>query len=313
MGRPAIYHLISRTVAGEKLLERKDQEVLRSQMRQMAAFCGIEILTYCILSNHFHLLAKVPAKREHSDEELVRRYAILYGEGRARTLEENLRSSPRRARIREGLLRRMEDVSFFMKELKMRFTIYFNKTHSRFGTLWAERFKSLLVESRGNRNAVLAVAAYIDLNPLRAGLAGDPKDYRFSGYAEAVAGGREARNGLTWIVGRTTWREALREYRVILFSAGMVADRSKEGGFSVEECQEVLENGGKIPFRELLRCRVRYFADGIALGSARFAARVRREAIGSSEHRSGIPKMPAAEETELFFARRQKRSSNLSS
>jgi hypothetical protein len=43
------------------------------------------------------------------------------------------------------------------------------------------------------------MAAYIDLNPVRAGLCEDPKDYRWSGYGEAVAGGREAREAIAWL------------------------------------------------------------------------------------------------------------------
>ena len=64
----------------------------------------------------------------------------------------------------------MGDISIFMKELKQRFTLWFNKSHGRFGTIWAERFKSILVQERGRGFAALTVATYIDLNPLRAGL-----------------------------------------------------------------------------------------------------------------------------------------------
>jgi REP element-mobilizing transposase RayT len=44
-------------------------------------FCGVQILTYCILSNHFHVLVRVPAStasgQEISDEELLRRFRVL--------------------------------------------------------------------------------------------------------------------------------------------------------------------------------------------------------------------------------------------
>ena len=73
-----------------------------------------------------------------------------------------------------------------MKELKQRFSKWYNRQQNRCGTLWAERFKSVLVEDRPG--AVQAVAAYLDLNPVRAGLVKDPKDCRWCGYAEAVAG-----------------------------------------------------------------------------------------------------------------------------
>ena len=73
------------------------------------------------------------------------------------------------------------------------------------------------MEGRGN--ALQTIAAYIDLNPVRAGLVGDPKDYRFCGYAEAVAGGALARDGLQRI-----WADfgadALQAHRRLLFGKG---------------------------------------------------------------------------------------------
>jgi len=78
----------------------------------------------------------------------------------------------------------MYDLSEFMKTLKQRFSFWFNKSHERGGPLWNGRFKSVLVESPAcheqdfAHNAITTMAAYIDLNPVRAGLVDDPKDYR---------------------------------------------------------------------------------------------------------------------------------------
>tara|TARA_B100001123_G_scaffold354875_1_gene407626 strand:- start:165 stop:374 length:210 start_codon:yes stop_codon:yes gene_type:complete len=66
---------------------------------------------------------------------------------------------------------RMGDLSFFIKELKQWFSIWYNRTHKRYGTLWAERFKSVLV--KGVPASLKTIAAYIDLNPVRAGLVED--------------------------------------------------------------------------------------------------------------------------------------------
>jgi putative transposase len=93
--------------------------------------------------------------------------------------------------LREQWFGRMWDVSQFMKVLKQRFSQWFNGRHARRGTLWEERFRSVLVEGRGH--ALRTMAAYIDLNPVRAGICEDPKDYRWCGYGEAVAGGGQAR------------------------------------------------------------------------------------------------------------------------
>ena len=59
--------------------------------------------------------------------------------------------------IRAKPLERMGDVSAFMGELKQRFSRWYNRTHERFGTLWAERFKSVVVEDQpGSLEAVAA-------------------------------------------------------------------------------------------------------------------------------------------------------------
>jgi hypothetical protein len=165
----------------------------------------------------------------------------------------------------------MGDVSQFMKLLKQRFSIWFNKSHRRFGTLWAERFKSNLVEPKPD--ALETTVAYIDLNCVRAGLAHDPKDYRFCGYAEAVAGSAIAQRGLAAVFGTPTqsWPEVHAGYRQLLF--GTAAGAREHGRVvSPEEFQKVIEVGGQLPLATVLRCRVRYFTDGAVLGSQAFVA-----------------------------------------
>ncbi len=163
----------------------------------------MEVLTYSIMSNHFHVLVRVPEKdRAVSDAELLRRFKVLYPKPtRYQTasfvrLESALREGTEEAvAVRAQLLARMHDLSEFMKTLKQRFSIWYNRNHdNRLGTLWMDRFKSVLVEGKGN--PLQTMAAYIDLNPVRAGLVEDPKDYRWCGYAEAVAGNLKAQRGL---------------------------------------------------------------------------------------------------------------------
>ncbi|MFU8849337.1 MAG: transposase, partial [Opitutales bacterium] len=170
-----------------------------------ADFSGVEILTYCVMSNHFHVLVRVPARQSVSDAELLRRFRVLYPKptkyqtAEFARLEKSLKEGDENTLvIREQLLSRMYDLSAFMKTVKQRFSIWYNRNHGdRRGTLWMDRFKSVLVEGKGN--PLQTMAAYIDLNPVRAGLVADPKDYRFCGYAEAVAGQPRARAGLRWI------------------------------------------------------------------------------------------------------------------
>jgi hypothetical protein len=182
---------------------------------------------------------------------------------RADVLEQHLAGrTPEGSYLREQLTERMHDVSEFMKTLKLRFTLFYNRSRGRYGPLWSARFKSVLVE--GDRWALKTVAAYIDLNAVRAGLVQDPKDYRFCGYAEAVGGRRMAREGLHWI------NRDMAGYRQTLYGYGAL---EKEGKVPIsrKEAVRVLEKEkGKLPLAEILRCRVRYFTDGAVLGSAKF-------------------------------------------
>jgi REP element-mobilizing transposase RayT len=180
----AIYHAMSRVVGGQMLLGDREKEVLRKMLWQVADFCGVEVLTYSIMTNHFHVLVRVPEKdRLVSNVELLRRFKVLYPKptkyqtASFLRLETALRDDTEDAvKIREQLLARMHDLSEFMKTLKQRFSIWYDRNHdSRMGTLWMDRFKSVLVEGSGN--PLQTMAAYIDLNPVRAGLADDPKDY----------------------------------------------------------------------------------------------------------------------------------------
>ena len=202
-GVDAVYHCMTRTVNGEMLFKDREKEMLRRMLWQVADFSGVEILTYCVMSNHFHVLVRVRGDQDVDNVELMRRYRLLYPKptkyqtASAKLMASELASGGDEAdAIRRRLLARMGDVSEFMKAVKQRFSVWYNRNHQRYGTLWAERFKSVLVEGRGN--PLQTMAAYIDLNPVRAGLVEDPKDYRFCGYAQAVAGHEVARQGLGW-------------------------------------------------------------------------------------------------------------------
>jgi len=159
-----------------------------------------------------------------TDTELLRRYAVLYPKptqyqtARLEVIKAQLKTNgPEAEAWRKQQLALMGDVSHFMKLLKQRFSVWYNKSHQRYGTLWAERFKSVLVEPQGR--VIETMAAYIDLNCVRAGLAVDPKDYRFCGYGEAVGGNIKARAGLQTVRGTSDWASAQCGYREVLFGA----------------------------------------------------------------------------------------------
>ena len=121
------------------------------------------------------------------DGELLRRARLIYpkGEGIGRQplslelIEWALQSGKPedRAAMRALLMRRMASLPVFVKMLKQRFSIRYNREEGHVGTLWEGPFRSVLVEP--SRRALSVVGAYIDLNPVRAGIVSDPKDFSF--------------------------------------------------------------------------------------------------------------------------------------
>ena len=274
-GQTASYHLVARIVAGEKLLDDVSKEILSGMLRKMAEFCGMEVITYCMMSNHFHVLVRVPEPQQLTDAQLLERLDGLYGARGTLTLlarEAMTQRGKIDEDIRRKLLERMGDVSAFMKELKQRFSRWYNRRHERFGTLWAERFKSVVVENQPS--SLEAVAAYIDLNPVRAGLVEDPKDYRFCGYAAAVAGNALARKGLMSFQDKPSWAACAAVYRVRLFVGGGAAHQSGKVVLDKEKIKEVIAQGGELSLGEVLRLRVRHMSDGVALGTKDFVNEV---------------------------------------
>ena len=305
-GHSAVYHCVTRVVGGAMLLDNQAKEKLREQLWCVAKFCGVEILTYCIMTNHFHVLVRAQRRQPIDDRELLVRFSKLYGlqKGRLKAFEAVLKKGGKEAQAeREKLLARMGDVSSFIKELKQRFTNWYNRTYHRYGTLWAERFKSVLIED--SVVCLSTLAAYLDLNPVRAGLVEDPKDYGYCGYAEAVGGMVEARAGLAQALGVRSAKTALSAYKKILFPKGSDPSQGEVEALDREEIRKLVEAGGKLPIAQVLRLRVRYFSDGLVLGSKDFVNEVfemNRSQFGKSR-KSGARPMLGLKDTGLMVMR----------
>ena len=244
-------------------------------MRQIADFTGTDIITWTMLSNHFHVVLTIPQRVAIDDQELLRRYAVLYPRptkyesGKIEIARAQLaENGPAGQSLRKRLLALMYDVSQFFKLLKQRFTIWFNKTHNRFGPLWCDRFGSVLLEAG---EVVRKVCAYVDLNCVRAGIVKDPANYRFCGYAEAVAGDELASKGLMSLdlAADGTWNSTQAAYRLLLFTVGAGA-RAHGAVIDDEDYREVVEQGGELPLTARWSYRVRHFTAGAVLGSRIF-------------------------------------------
>jgi REP element-mobilizing transposase RayT len=287
----ACYHVMSRVVNGDFLLGAIEKEALRRMMWRMAMFSGVEILTYAIMDNHFHILLKVPEQQrwlerfdgKGGEEKFFEHLSLVYSKAFIMQLRRELTELRERDEGDEAqallgrFKRRFCDLSLFVKELKERFSRWYNKQNGRRGTLWMDRFKSVLVE---NGRALQAMAAYIDLNPVRAGIVEDPAMYAWSGYGEAVGGSKRSRRGLckVLVVAQDSWNDkAHAYYRKWLYAEGVVVEeeqarhessppRRKRKGFATEQMQAAVIDRLALPVLQL-RKRIRSFSEGIALGS----------------------------------------------
>ena len=222
------YHVISRVVDRRFVLQDREREVFRQLLFKQAAFAGVSVVAWCFMSNHFHLLIEVPNKEKAlegwDDEAYLERLKLLNSESYTRQVLAQVKMWKRNGntkavhRAAMAVQARVFDLSAFVKELKFKFSVWFNRQNGRRGTLWEERFRSVLLEGG---EAVRFCAAYIDLNPVRAGLCENPEDYRWCSYAAAVAGDKLSRKGLARAWGQQRWTDRVaREYRVLLFGRG---------------------------------------------------------------------------------------------
>ena len=310
---------MSRTVADKDgalmFFGEHEKNVFARQLRKHAGFAGIEVLTWCMMDNHFHLLVRVPPREAFLEglmaggrKRFWKRLRVLYSRDRVKALQKEVAELEKHEgterRVEEILgryTRRMGDLSAFVQGLKFAFSVWFNRKYGRKGTLWMNRFKSVLLE--GEKWVLNKVAAYIDLNPVRAGLVKDPGDYRWSGYGQAVGGVVEARRGLSRVYGygRNAWRQVAADYRQLLYLEG-VEVRDAEGkveraGVSAEDAAREAANRGREGVGKRLGRTVRYYSDGAAVGSREFLEAVfeRNRGLFSSKRKTGARKFRGAE------------------
>ena len=281
------YHVVSRIGGKRFLIDEKEKAILLGMIRAAAAFSGVELYTFAIMSNHFHLLVRVPRRKAVSDTELLRRMEALYGTPRYRKVlekwekwtqkKQEWRVLDEKARMRA----RMYDLSQFCKTFKEAYTQDYNKRHENTGTIWEGRFKSILLE--GSFRALMTVAGYVHLNPVRAAMVERPEESRWTGYGAACHEDFAAQDGLRSLVSRacgakdTDWNEAKRA------CANAIEGKVPERSARPEDAplpEDVVETDGKGrpvragSLRALLTRRVAGFLHGGALGEERFLKRV---------------------------------------
>ena len=232
--RDALHHVTSRISGRQMLLAGAGvKDDMLDALERAAEFSGVNVGSFAILDNHFHIVVQVPFHEGSvPEEEVLRRYSVLMGEKALKRLEARLSGlrrsgGPAAAEAELDRLRaRMHDLSQFVKTFKEEFGRLFRRRRPYPGTLWEGRFKSTLI---GEAEYLRRCAAYVELNPVRAGLSSRAEGYAWNTVGAARRGNAFAVRCREWLLsvlglsgGDSPLVEAALMRRIVQFSSGKI-------------------------------------------------------------------------------------------
>jgi hypothetical protein len=158
---------------------------VENELKRLAAGFGIDLLTFSILSNHFHLIlrSRPDVVETWDDTEVARRWLLLCpvrktADGRAaEPSEPELNSIRFDADKLKAIRSRLSDISWWMRLLSQRIAQKANAEEKILGKFWQNRYRAVRLI---DEESILACAAYVDLNPIRAALAQTIEDSQFT-------------------------------------------------------------------------------------------------------------------------------------
>ena len=167
------------------------REWIRERLEFLASVFGIDCLTYTVLSNHLHVIlrSRPDIVNGWSDEEVAKRWCRLFPKRRDKKgspldptdaeLGMILNVPTRLAQVRE----RLSDISWWMRCTAENIARRANKEEQASGRFWQGRYRAQLILDEAS---LLACAAYVDLNPVRAALAKTPEESEFTGAKDRI-------------------------------------------------------------------------------------------------------------------------------
>ena len=259
-----VYHVMSRTALDGFPLGDIEKDFMLDLIRRYAALYLVEILGFCLMGNHFHILVRVIPEYKFTNEDILKRYVDFYGDERifADGLVPSLRL-------------KLSSLSEFMREIKVNFARFYNRRHNRRGYFWGDRFKSVIVE---HGETLINCLAYIDLNPLRAGLVERPEQYRWNSLGYHLQTNNRD-DFLSTDFGLKEFnvsskKERIRRYRRYVYEAGSLS-RTEKGSVKVikdKVLEKELSKEFELSRSDRFRYRTRYFTDSGIIGSKEFVS-----------------------------------------
>lgn len=182
----AYYHVMNRCVrrsylSGIDPVSSRDyshrKHWIVNRMKLLANIFAINICAHAVLSNHYHLVLWVNEEEANqwTDAEVIQRWASIFKKDAAR--HQHIASKI------ELWRERLTNISWYMRCLNEYIAKAANDEDELTGRFWEGRFKS---QALLDENALLTAMAYVDLNPIRAGIANTPEESEFTSIYERI-------------------------------------------------------------------------------------------------------------------------------
>jgi putative transposase len=159
-------------------------------LKRLSSVFSMDVCAYAVMSNHYHVVLKVDVERaiSWSDAEVLQRWRKLF---KGNFLVERYLSGQSLTTAELNIIKettaiwrqRLQDISWFMRCLNERIAREANQEDQVKGRFWEGRFKS---QALLDEQALLSCMMYVDLNPIRAGLASTPEESEYTSIYERI-------------------------------------------------------------------------------------------------------------------------------
>lgn len=261
------YHLLNRVAGSPKFFPFHRRAAARKFLALFEFYLRLyfcRLASFQLMGNHYHSVVYFERFRRLERRQLEQRARWRFG------LRWKLKTRHWSVSQWEQFNRDLFDVSKFMQHVNGEFSKWFNHRYGRRGHFWADRFKNPeLLDRRSLQSTIL----YTELNAVRAGLVKRPEDYRMgSAYWRWAGKKSNLLMPLEQLFAGGCAEDAFTGYRRLLYHYGAVRAKGNQAVIDARLLQQEAERGFARP--GLYRRRLRFFSDGVALGSHQQVSRL---------------------------------------
>lgn len=132
----AIYHVTAGFVPDGTQLDDTEKDFFVDTVKKLSTVYFTKVIDFCLMDNNFHLIVQMMSGSRYSDDDITRRYRILH---------DNPNIEPFSSQI-SALKRKWSIISEFVKEIKVRFSLFYNERHPGEELKWGDLYTSTIKE-----------------------------------------------------------------------------------------------------------------------------------------------------------------------